>query len=70
MAKLWEFSVDCSNNFDVIMFDELKIFLLIFLRVGSKIRIHLLMQFAMLILFPIGQLEVILGLVAKQSHNF
>jgi len=52
------------------MFDELKIFLLIFLRVGSKIRIHLLMQFAMLILFPIDQLEVILGLVAKQSHNF
>jgi len=70
VAKLWEFSIYSSNNFDIIMLDELQILFLIFFRTSSEIRIQLLMQFAVLILFPICQLEMILSFITKQSHNF
>ena len=70
VAKLGELAIDCPNDLDIIMFDKLQIFLLILFRKHSDEGVKFLVQFALLVLLPIGQAEVILFLIAEQSHHF
>lgn len=69
VAKLRELAVDSPNDLDIVMFDKLQIFLLILFGKDSDKRVKLLVQFALLILQPIWQAEVVLLLVAEQPHH-
>lgn len=70
MAKLRELSINCPYDLNIIMLDKLQIFLLILFRKHRNKRVKLLVQFALLILLPIGQSEMVLLLIAEQSHHF
>lgn len=53
VAKLREFSVDCSNDLYIVVFDKLKILFLVSFRLNCQFLVYLLVQFALLVLFPI-----------------
>lgn len=65
MGKLRELAIDCPDYLDIVVADELQVLLLVLLRNCCKGKEEFLVQSALLILLPIGKLEVILSTVAK-----
>lgn len=65
VGKLRELAIDCPDYLDIVVADELQVLLLVLLRSCCKGKEEFLVQSALLILLPIGKLEVILSTVAK-----
>ena len=70
VGQFRKFPVDCPYHLDIVVSDELKILLLVLFGSGSDRQQKILMQPALLILLPVGQLKMILASVPEQPYHF
>ena len=68
IAQLRKLPIDRPNNLNIVMFDELQVLLLIRLRLHRQLLVNLLVEFALLVLLPVAEIEIVVVFVKKKTQ--
>lgn len=69
MGQLGKLTIDRPNHLDVVVPNELQVLLLVLLGSCSQAEQEVLVQPALLVLLPVGKLEVVLPAIAQQPDH-